>query len=117
MCRWVLYVGDVLHIAEVVTRPEHSLVDQALNMIPYTPGVEHSALYDREQRKHRDHAINADGWGLAWWPLERAGHRTCALINTRLKSTWQKAWIIVPGGTSVMRLVRTSFLTRSTHSA
>ena len=67
MCRWVLYKGDRIKIADVVTRPAHSLVDQAQNHIVFTPGVESSALYDREQRKHRDHGVNADGFGLGWY--------------------------------------------------
>jgi glutamine amidotransferase len=81
MCRWVLYKGDRIKIADVVTRPAHSLVDQAKNPDVFTPGVESSALYDREQRKHRDHSINVDGFGLAWYTMDKK-----AVTPTLIKS-------------------------------
>ena len=70
MCRWVLYKGDRIKIADVVTRPAHSLVDQAQNHVVFTPGVESSRLYDREQRTHRDHGVNADGFGLGYYTAD-----------------------------------------------
>jgi glutamine amidotransferase len=70
MCRWVLYKGSQVKIADVITRPEHSLVDQASHAVCYTPGVETSRLYNREQRKARDHTLNADGFGLGWYSLD-----------------------------------------------
>ena len=42
LLRWVLYKGELVKIGDVVTRPTHSLVDQALNGAVFTPGVEAS---------------------------------------------------------------------------
>lgn len=74
MCRWVLYKGDPLLIADIVTRPTHSLVDQSHNQKVYTPAVQDSKLYNAEQRRLRDHPINGDGWGLGWYNLSFPGN-------------------------------------------
>lgn len=49
MCRWAAYIGAPIFVEEIVSRPGHSLVEQSRHA---TQG--HSA-------------INADGFGLAWY--------------------------------------------------
>ncbi|MBS0565207.1 MAG: class II glutamine amidotransferase [Proteobacteria bacterium] len=49
MCRWAAYIGDPIFLEEIVSRPGHSLVRQS-----------HEAVECRT-------AINADGFGLAWY--------------------------------------------------
>lgn len=49
MCRWAAYIGDPIFLSEVVTDPNHSLVHQS-----------HCATQCST-------AINADGFGLAWY--------------------------------------------------
>lgn len=49
MCRWAAYIGDPIFLEDIVSRPGHSLVRQS-----------HEAVECRT-------AINADGFGLAWY--------------------------------------------------
>jgi len=49
MCRWAAYVGEPLFLEDIVSRPGHSLIHQSLGAT--------------ESRT----AINADGFGLAWY--------------------------------------------------
>lgn len=49
MCRWAAYIGQSIFMDEVVSRPRHSLIHQS-----------HCATECKS-------AINADGFGLAWY--------------------------------------------------
>lgn len=49
MCRWAAYIGKPIFLDEVVSRPKHSLIHQS-----------HCATECKS-------AINADGFGLAWY--------------------------------------------------
>lgn len=49
MCRWAAYIGQPIYLEDIVSRPDHSLVRQS----------------QRAQRCHT--AVNADGFGLAWY--------------------------------------------------
>jgi glutamine amidotransferase len=49
MCRWAAYIGKPIFMEEVVSRPKHSLIHQS-----------HCATECKT-------AINADGFGLAWY--------------------------------------------------
>ena len=62
MCRWLAYRGSPITIDKLVTRPNHSLVDQSINAryldvanFPYS-----------EQFAHHDFPTNGDGFGLAF---------------------------------------------------
>ncbi len=49
MCRFTLYLGPPLRMAELVTEPVHSLIRQS------------------KQSRERVEPMNADGFGVAWW--------------------------------------------------
>lgn len=49
MCRWAAYIGEPLFLEEIVSRPGHSLIHQS-----------HGATESKT-------AINADGFGIAWY--------------------------------------------------
>ncbi|MDE3123841.1 MAG: class II glutamine amidotransferase [Paracoccaceae bacterium] len=49
MCRWAAYTGTPIFLEEIVSRPDHSLIHQS-----------HCATECKS-------AINADGFGLAWY--------------------------------------------------
>lgn len=49
MCRFTFYMGEEIPIADLVTRPEHSLINQS--------------VHARERRE----PLNGDGFGLAWY--------------------------------------------------
>lgn len=49
MCRWAAYVGAPIFLEDIVSRPGHSLIHQS-------HGATHSST-----------AINADGFGIAWY--------------------------------------------------
>ena len=49
MCRWAAYIGAPIFLEDIVTRPGHSLIDQS-----------HRATQCKS-------AVNADGFGLAWY--------------------------------------------------
>jgi len=49
MCRWAAYIGSPVYLDEVVSKPEHSLIEQA--MLSYEAKT----------------PTNADGFGVAWY--------------------------------------------------
>jgi predicted glutamine amidotransferase len=49
MCRWAAYTGDPIFLEDIVARPGHSLIRQSLDA------------------RQAPSAINADGFGLAWY--------------------------------------------------
>ncbi len=49
MCRWAAYIGEAIFLEDIVSRPGHSLIAQS-----------HGATECRT-------AINADGFGIAWY--------------------------------------------------
>lgn len=49
MCRFLIYKGDDVLLADLITRPEHSLIHQSY----------HS--------KEREEPLNGDGFGLGWY--------------------------------------------------
>jgi len=67
MCRFVIYHGKRILISDILTKPEHSLISQASRRDAYTPGAEESELYSSTQCTKRNHAVNADGFGLAYY--------------------------------------------------
>ena len=67
MCRFVIYHGKRILLSDILTKPEHSLISQASRRDAYTPGASDSALYDETQCNKRNHSVNADGFGLAYY--------------------------------------------------
>lgn len=53
MCRWAAWLGEPLFISDILTAPSHSLIDQS-----------------RAATKCKT-AINADGFGVAWYDQRR----------------------------------------------
>ena len=53
MCRFVLYMGPKIRMSSLVTEPDHSIIVQSY----------HS--------KERSEPLNGDGFGVAWYPLDR----------------------------------------------
>jgi len=68
MCRWLIYQGQSVVLADVITRPKNSLINQAFHQC-YTPGLEpgQSQSYDAKQHHQRNAALNGDGFGVAWY--------------------------------------------------
>lgn len=62
MCRWVAYHGSPISIDTLITKPNHSLVDQSINArylaLPGDPLA--------DQFRGRDFPTNGDGFGVAW---------------------------------------------------
>lgn len=62
MCRWIAYHGSPLTMDTLVTKPNHSLVDQSINArylaLPGDPLA--------DQFPHREFPTNGDGFGVAW---------------------------------------------------
>lgn len=63
MCRFVAYLGPPVSLKSLLVDPPHSLLDQS-----WAP------------RHQRHGTVNADGWGVGWYDLDRrpepARHRT-----------------------------------------
>lgn len=62
MCRWLAYLGDAIPLEDVLTRPDHSLIDQSLLARHLTLAGEPMAA----QFRGRNFPTNGDGFGLAW---------------------------------------------------
>ncbi|WRS31147.1 class II glutamine amidotransferase [Actinomycetaceae bacterium MB13-C1-2] len=62
MCRWLAYHGSPITIDKLLTKPNHSLVDQSIN-------ARHLALPGfplAEQFRNHDFPTNGDGFGIAF---------------------------------------------------
>jgi glutamine amidotransferase len=69
MCRFVFYMGPALSLADLVTRPENSLINQSV------------------RARERPEPLNGDGFGLAWYI---DGHGVPALFRS-LTPAWSNA--------------------------
>ena len=67
MCRFFIYKGELIYLGDILTRPEHSLLTQARRAETYCPGASNSANYCPEKHRKRNHAINADGFGVGYF--------------------------------------------------
>jgi len=54
MCRFTFYMGEAIRVADLVTRPEHSLINQSTHA------------------KERKEPLNGDGFGLAWYVADES---------------------------------------------
>ncbi len=62
MCRWIAYQGDQIYLDTLLTKPNHSLLDQSIN-------ARHLRLQTSPlAHQFRDHEFptNGDGFGMAW---------------------------------------------------
>lgn len=60
MCRWIAYTGDPVFIEQIVTLPNHSLVEQSRNTkMNFSPDGQLMNL-------------NADGFGIGWYGLRKS---------------------------------------------
>lgn len=62
MCRWLAYRGSPITIDKLVTKPNHSLVDQSIN----ARYLDVADFEYSEQFAHHDLPTNGDGFGLAF---------------------------------------------------
>ncbi|MFU8895371.1 MAG: class II glutamine amidotransferase [Gammaproteobacteria bacterium] len=69
MCRFVFYLGDSLPLADLVTRPENSLINQSV------------------RARERPEPLNGDGFGLGWYV---DGHAMPARFRS-LTPAWSNA--------------------------
>jgi len=75
MCRWLAYIGtSPLLLAEAITRPQHSIVNQSRsggNLFPqHIDELKHVSkdLHDvLLNHLHRNHQVNGDGCGIGWY--------------------------------------------------
>jgi len=65
-CRWLAYRGASIPLCDLLCKPENSLIAQS-QAGSYTPFAERSALYTGPLHKLRNHEVNADGFGVAWY--------------------------------------------------
>jgi glutamine amidotransferase len=63
MCRFCLYLGDVIEIADITTRPENSIIHQS---------------YDAKYAQLGTH-LNADGFGIGWFGKKKEPGRFRAI--------------------------------------
>jgi len=84
MCRWAAYTGAPIFLEEIISRPGHSLIHQS-----------HCATQCHS-------AINADGFGVAWY-----GARTEPGLYRDVLPAWSD-----PNLKSLCRQIRSSLLPR-----
>ncbi|GAA6005831.1 hypothetical protein JCM10207_007243 [Rhodosporidiobolus poonsookiae] len=90
MCRWIAYFShEPILIADVIQRPEHSLVKQIDQH--YLPGIQHPAA--DEGRGSQNSFSNVDGWGLGWYSPLPAKYR---LADNRDPDTGEVTHVPLP---------------------
>ena len=69
-CRWAVYAGDRdAPASTLLTSPSHSLCKQAVEPA-YVPDWENQRLFTPESTSARNHDVNLDGWGFAYYDDE-----------------------------------------------
>lgn len=66
-CRWMIYKGKRLVLADLITRPKNSIINQAHHLQTYTPGCVYKCS---EEGSARNNSINADGFGICWYDCD-----------------------------------------------
>lgn len=64
MCRFTYYLGDEITVADLVTRPENSLIHQSVHA------------------SERPEPLNGDGFGLVWYVAEPDDSAGAVLISS-----------------------------------
>lgn len=61
MCRWVLYYGDSILLADLLIEPNNSLLRQSEpERELYTPSAEEEAVYDPNKHNLRNHHVTIE---------------------------------------------------------
>lgn len=69
MCRFLVYAGPPVAMAELVTRPEHSILRQSFDS------------RERKEPSSLPSQLNADGFGVGWFAAERTA-APCVFVST-----------------------------------
>jgi len=74
MCRFALYKGPPLRIADLIIEPENSLLRQARcgGDVALLLGIEESELFRAELNNQLNERVNGDGFGVAWYALAQS---------------------------------------------
>jgi len=75
MCRWTVYIGKPIIMADMVTRPQNSIVHQSRHS-PFLPFVHGH----HGEAKVMNTAINGDGFGIGWY--DNFGPEPCVFKST-----------------------------------
>eukprot|EP00128_Syssomonas_multiformis_P008317 Colp12_sorted_trinity150504_noHs@6813 len=62
MCRFLVYKGKRIQLSQLILKPHNSLIKQAQDA-SYTPDCPNDPI--------RNHRLNGDGFGIAWYSLEQ----------------------------------------------
>jgi predicted glutamine amidotransferase len=60
-------MGGPILLSDVISKPVNSIIKQAHHQVVYCPFLETSPLYNPEEAKERNHTINPDGFGVAFY--------------------------------------------------
>jgi len=66
MCRWIMYFGNEVSVADAITKHGHGLVDVARNSV-YAPGFEEEEQYDKSEILTLNHRTNGNGFGVGFY--------------------------------------------------
>eukprot|EP01113_Clastostelium_recurvatum_P004885 TRINITY_DN12167_c0_g1_i5.p1 TRINITY_DN12167_c0_g1~~TRINITY_DN12167_c0_g1_i5.p1 ORF type:complete len:450 (+),score=41.87 TRINITY_DN12167_c0_g1_i5:23-1372(+) len=81
MCRWFVYVGPTLLLADIITKPKHSIISQVHeHYLPDT--MQNFTLNNLLNTSMRNHLFNGDGFGMGWYNLEVNDHPCVFTIAT-----------------------------------
>jgi len=66
MCRWIMYFGNEVSVADAITKHGHGLVDVARTSV-YAPGFEEEEQYDKSEILTLNHRTNGNGFGVGFY--------------------------------------------------
>ena len=81
MCRWLVYKGGKVALANLITKPEHSLAHQSVDA-SYHPGC-----HDPDRK--RNISVNGDGFGVAWYREDKIESGAC--VFRCINPAWNNA--------------------------
>jgi predicted glutamine amidotransferase len=92
MCRWLVYYGPAVLLEDLLCHPQHSLIHQS-RAAPFTPHI--------HPNPSRNHHVNGDGFGIAWYETDFAVRHKAHRHHTRTEIALELSR--VPGDTELDR--------------
>jgi len=84
MCRWIMYFGNEVSVADAITKHGHGLVNVARSSIGvYTPGFEDEEQFDKSEILTLNHRTNGNGFGVGFYHANRKVKKPAVLRDCK----------------------------------
>jgi len=87
MCRWIMYFGNEVSVADAITKYGHGLVNVAGNSVcVHTGGVDEEEQFEKYETLTLNHRKNGNGFGVGFYHANQKRKKATVLRDS--KPTW-----------------------------